>query len=67
MLLNYEEISLYAESYNTGLENCHENTTAHRKIYLSAFPMVIMKKLMMFYSLTETKTIHPPASRYLER
>lgn len=29
--------------------------------------MVIMKKLMMFYSLTQTKTTHPLASRYLER
>jgi len=28
--------------------------------------MVIMKKLMMFYSLAQTKTIHPQASRYLE-
>lgn len=67
MLLHCEEVSSYAESHNTGLENCHENTTAHRKIYLSAFPMVTMKKLMMFYSLTQTKTTHPLASRYLER
>lgn len=66
MLLNYEGVSLYAKPYNTGLQNCHENIPAHRKIYLSAFPMVIMKKLMMFYSLTQTKTIHPQASRYLE-
>lgn len=66
LLLNYEGLSLYVELYNTALQNCRENTPANRKIYLSAFPMVIMKKLMMFYSLTQTKTIHPRASRYLE-
>lgn len=66
LLLNYEGLSLYAELYNTASQNSRENTPANRKIYLSAFPMVIMKKLMMFYSLTQTKTIHPRASRYLE-
>lgn len=59
MLLNYKGVSLCAELYNTALQNCHENITANRKICLSAFPMVIMKKLMMFYSLTQQKLFTP--------
>lgn len=59
MLLNYKGVSLYAELYNTALQNCHENITDNRKICLSAFPMVIMKKLMMFYSLTQQKLFTP--------
>lgn len=46
-------VSLYAEPYNIALQNCHENIPANRKTYLSAFPVVIMKKLMMFYSLKQ--------------
>lgn len=35
------------------------------EIYLSVLPLVIMKKLMIFYSLIQTKPIHPQASRNL--